>query len=245
MGSRPPATQGEHIAEAATRLCQVRAEFCAIPATISRADGTVRSTRGPRTMSSSRRLSQAISEGDGISLLVPVRDIAAARAAEDDGAEGVVVSHAVAGLREATGLPVLVRSDDRSALVRADADACVLRVGDLSGDWDRLRDLYREAEAHGVEPVIGVKDDDELELALEHVDPEIVLLAPPSPDADEDLLESVLDLLPDVPAGKLAIAEVAVRTREHVAALERAGVDAVIVTSGDIAAFVGGPTPEV
>jgi len=196
-------------------------------------------------MSSNRRLSQAISEGDGISLLVPVRDIGAAQSAEADGAEGVVVRDAVAGLRTAIGLPVLVRSDDRSVRVPTDADACVLRVDDLSGDWERLRDLQREAESLGVEPVIGVKDDDELELALEHVDPEIVLLAPPPPDLDEDLLESVLDLLPDVPAGKLAIAEVAVRTREHVVALERAGVDAVIVTSGDIAALVGGPTPEV
>jgi indole-3-glycerol phosphate synthase len=196
-------------------------------------------------MSSSRRLSQAISEGDGISLLVPVTDIDAARAAEADGAEGVVVRDTLGGLRNAIGLPVLVRSDGRSIAVPADADACVLRVDELSGDWERLRELQREAESLGVEPVVGVKDDDELELALEHVDPEIVLLAPPAPDADEDLLENVLDLLPDVPAGKLAIAEVAVRTRDHVVALERAGVDAVIVSSGDIAALVGGPTPEV
>ena len=196
-------------------------------------------------MSSSRRLSQAISEGDGISLLVPVADIDAARAAEADGAEGLVVRDTLAGLRDAIGLPVLVRSDGRSPAVHADSDACVLRVDDLSGDWDRLRELQREAESLGVEPVVGVKDDDELELALEHVDPEIVLLAPPRADAEEDLLENVLDLLPDVPAGKLAIAEVAVRTREHVVALERAGVDAVIVSSGDIAALVGGPAPEV
>jgi hypothetical protein len=195
-------------------------------------------------MSSSRRLSQAISEGDGISLLVPVADVAAAQAAEFDGAEGLVVRNSVAGLRDASGLPVLVSGNDAD-VIPADADACVFRIDDLGGDWERLRALHRQAESAGVEPVIGVKDEDELELALEHVDPEILLLAPPTPDADEDLLENVLDLLPDVPAGKLAVAEVAVRTREHVVALERAGVDAVIVTSGDIAALVGGPTPEV
>ena len=36
----------------------------------------------------------------------------------------------------------------------------------------------------------------------------------------------MLDLLPDVPAGKLAIADVPAATREDIAELERAGVDA-------------------
>ena len=39
----------------------------------------------------------------------------------------------------------------------------------------------------------------------------------------------MLDLLPDVPAGKLVIAELAAPTDEDVDELERAGVDAVIV----------------
>ena len=55
----------------------------------------------------------------------------------------------------------------------------------------------------------------------------------------------MLELLPDVPAGKLAIADVAASSRDQVLALERAGVDAVIVTSGNVAELVGGQPPEV
>ncbi len=40
---------------------------------------------------------------------------------------------------------------------------------------------------------------------------------------DEEALERVLDLLPDVPAGKLAIAELPATTRADVDQLERAG----------------------
>ena len=42
----------------------------------------------------------------------------------------------------------------------------------------------------------------------------------------------MLELLPDVPAGKLAIARVDVATRDEVLALERAGIDAVLVSDG-------------
>jgi indole-3-glycerol phosphate synthase len=124
----------------------------------------------------------------------------------------------------------------------AGADACLLWV-EKARDGSGLHDLNTEAERLGLEPVIGVRDDEELELALEELDPEIVLLAPD--EDDEDPLEHVLDLLPDVPAGKLAIAEVQVRSRDDVVALERAGVDAVIVERVDISRLVGDAAPEV
>jgi hypothetical protein len=189
----------------------------------------------------SRRLSQAISEGDGISLLVPVDDVEAARSAEEDGAEGIVVARHVDGLRAATGLPILYRPATPTVPVDGDADACLLRVE--NGGDSGLQELHARAYEVGLEPVIGVRDDEQLERALEELDPEILLLAPE--DDDEDPLEQVLDLLPDVPAGKLAIAEVQVRSREDVVALERAGVDAVIVGRGDVARLVGGAPPEV
>ena len=47
-------------------------------------------------------------------------------------------------------------------------------------------------------------------------------------DADNPV-EHVLDLLSDLPAGKLAIADVGDVTKDQVAELERAGVDAVLV----------------
>ncbi|HEX9416864.1 MAG TPA: hypothetical protein VF895_09195 [Gaiellaceae bacterium] len=195
-------------------------------------------------MNPSRRLSQAISEGDGISLLVPVDNVESASQAEQEGAEGIVVTSRLEGLRGATALPVLCRLEGAQAAVDVGADACLLRVA-AAEDGMHLLDLHAEAQSLGVEPVIGVRDDEELELALEQVDPEIFLLSAPGEQEDGDPLEPVLDLLPDVPAGKLAIAEVRVRTREDVVALERAGVDAVIVTPGDVARLVGGSPPEV
>ena len=58
-----------------------------------------------------RRFSQAISEGDGISVIVSVGDPGSAGAAELQGAEAVVLTRSVEGLREATGLPVLWRGE--------------------------------------------------------------------------------------------------------------------------------------
>ena len=46
---------------------------------------------------------------------------------------------------------------------------------------------------------------------------------------DEEDLERTLDLLADVPAGKLVISEARVSAREQVVALENAGVDAILV----------------
>jgi hypothetical protein len=72
-----------------------------------------------------------------------------------------------------------------------------------------------------------------------------VFLLSVDPDADEDPLEILLELLHDVPAGKLAIAELHDASVQEVAELERSGVDAVLVSAGDVASLVGSETPEV
>ena len=48
---------------------------------------------------------------------------------------------------------------------------------------------------------MGVRDEDELEEALERLDPEILVLSERGPDEKGDELELTLELLPDVPAG--------------------------------------------
>ena len=53
----------------------------------------------------------------------------------------------------------------------------------------------------------------------------------------------MLELLPDVPAGKLAIAELPITGPEEVAELERAGVDAVIVGATNVSELVGDAPP--
>ena len=56
-------------------------------------------------MRSDRRFSQAISEGDGISLIADVGDLATARSAAGEGAEAITVRGEVGDLREVTELP--------------------------------------------------------------------------------------------------------------------------------------------
>jgi len=192
----------------------------------------------------SRRFSQAISEGDGISIVVPVTDPGDARQAEDEGAEAIAIHGAVVDVREATSLPLLWRPHwlPRDAHA-ADADACVLVYAELEDENGRLEQAYREAVDLGLECAIEVRDEEELAAALERLDPEIFLLA--GAGGDEGPLEWALDLLQDVPAGKLAIADLPVSGRDEVAELERAGMDAVIVPGGNVAELVGGNAPEV
>jgi hypothetical protein len=183
-------------------------------------------------MRGARRFSQAISEGDGISLLADVTGADAARTAESSGAEGIVVRGEVSGVIDATGLPILAYGDPGAA----DADARVILVEGLEDENGELERAYAAAIEAGLDCVVAVLDEDQLQLALERLDPEIFLLRAPQ---EGHGLEHVLGLLPDVPAGKLAIAELEVRHREEVEELERAGVDAVIVPAASVGSLAG------
>jgi indole-3-glycerol phosphate synthase len=197
-------------------------------------------------MTGQRRLSQAISEGDGISLIAPAHDADVAAAAEQGGAEGVVLHVNVPAVRDVTGLPILWRVDVSPVeALKAGADALLLAAEALENDPEHVEGRWREAHEIGLECVVEVRDSDELELALERLDPEIFLLAPQKADDDDDPLDNVLDLLADVPAGKLAIADLEVTTPDEIAELERAGVDAVIVASQNLAGLVRAAPPEV
>ena len=196
-------------------------------------------------MTGARRLSQAISEGDGISIIALVADADAARAAEDQGAEGVAVRGGAAGVRDATTLPILFRVDASPQAARdAGADACLIVVEE-HGEEEHLEELHALASGLGLEIVADVHDEDSLTTSLERIDPEIFLLSPRDAEDDEDDIERILDLLPDVPAGKLAIADLRSATRDDIVSLERAGIDAVLVDTKKIADLVGGVPPEV
>jgi indole-3-glycerol phosphate synthase len=196
-------------------------------------------------VSGGRRLSQAISEGDGISIVAVVGDAAAACAAEDQGAAGVALLGPADDVREATALPILFRVDASPEEARnAGADACLIVIEKHDED-EHLEDLHVRASNLGLEIVADVHDEESLTASLERIDPEIFLLSPRDAEDDEDDIDRILYLLPDVPAGKLAIADLQAATREDVVALERAGVDAVLVDSKKIAHLVGGAPPEV
>jgi NAD(P)H-dependent flavin oxidoreductase YrpB (nitropropane dioxygenase family) len=190
-----------------------------------------------------RRFSQALSEGDGISLIAEVGSVDGARSAESAGAEGLLVRGEVGGLPEATELPVLWCGPGRpSEAARAGADACLVSV-DGDEEDGRLRELHAEAVELGLDCVVAVRDEDELQLALDLVEPEVFLLAGRRSD-DGGPLKHVLALLADVPAGKLAVADAQVTSRDEVDELERAGVDGVVLPAGAVAALAGAAAGE-
>jgi indole-3-glycerol phosphate synthase len=182
------------------------------------------------------RFSQAIAEGDGISI-VPVLqgDIAALAAlAEEAGAEAVAVRGREDSemARSRTSLPILVLDAgfETAGSAAPAADAGVLSFERFEEDGT-LEGAHAALVEHGVDCVVEVRDEEELEEALDRVDPEIILISERDAEEEEDL-ERTLDLLPSVPAGKLVVSESRVNVREQVVALERAGVDAVLVGAG-------------
>jgi hypothetical protein len=189
-------------------------------------------------VSESRKLSQAISEGDGISVLVVVRDAASARAAAEQGAKGLVAL--VPADLGTVDLPVLAYGPGPAEAAQVAADAVVVVAMEDDHDLEHLEEAY----ALGLECVVKVGAEDDLERVLERLDPEILLL---TADGDDDgsHLEHLLELLPDIPAGKLVIADLAGADRSAIEELERAGVDAVVVTAHDVESLVGDAVPDV
>jgi hypothetical protein len=193
----------------------------------------------------SRRFSHAIAEGDGISVVAAVEDPDAARAAEAQRAEALVVRGDPGSLREATRLPILWRTTAPVARAADVTDAVTVTLPeDEDDDHEPARRRHGEALAAGLDCAVEVHSEEELERALELLDPEIFLLVP-SQDDEQERLEAVLELLAEVPAGKLAIADLAVTTEDEVHELERAGVDAVIVHAADVSPLAGEAPPEV
>ena len=177
------------------------------------------------------RFSQAISEGDGISVIpVLAGDVEALAAqAEEAGAEAIMVDSADVGrARGRSALPIVARDGDPRAVSAAGGDAFVVAYeGASEGDGlERLAALARELD---LDFAVDVREEDELEDVLERVDPDIVLISERELGEDEEDLERTLDLLADVPAGKLVVSDARIESREQVLALERAGVDAILV----------------
>jgi indole-3-glycerol phosphate synthase len=186
-----------------------------------------------------RRFSQAIAEGDGISLIPLLRGSAEALSgcAQAAGAEALAVDTVseLHTLRGGTELPLLLRGavvdvESLRAAREAGADACILVWSRL--DDDELGLLVGEADELGLDWGVEVRDEEELEEALERLDPEILVLRGGDAGEDGDDLELTLELLPDVPAGKLVVSDARVTTREEVLDLEQAGVDAVLLAGG-------------
>jgi len=193
----------------------------------------------------SRRLSQAISEGEGISLIARVDGLEAARDAEAHGADAVAAVAPLDGLRTATRLPIIWAVEGDVADAKTDgADAYLIAVApDEEAEEDYLQNRHRAATSAGLECVFEIGDSESLERALESVDPEVLLLNGSAPGTDA--LENLLELLSEVPAGKLVIAELEEPTRDDVLELQRVGVDAVLMRSASVQGLAEAEPPDV
>ena len=103
--------------------------------------------------------------------------------------------------------------------------------------------MYRDAVELGLDCVLEVRSEEELELSLERLDPEMFLL---SSSEDGETIDHALELLASIPAGKLAIAAIPAPSIDDVAELERAGIDAVVIAeTARIAELVAATPPEL
>lgn len=173
-------------------------------------------------------------------MIVEVRDASGADRAGEQGADGIVLRDA-AGSPSASSLPLLAYGPSLDEAAGLAADAFVISA---DGEGDGLVAIALRAAELGIECVVKVRNEDDLERALEHLDPEIFLLSAEDADGDQGTIERLLELLPDVPAGKLAIAEVGPANRGEIEELEHAGVDAVLVAPGDVEQLVGDTLPD-
>jgi indole-3-glycerol phosphate synthase len=137
----------------------------------------------------------------------------------------------VRAARAATDLPIL-RKDftvDPYMLLEAraaGADAVLLVVGSMPDD--DLAALYRDAHELDLDAIVEVHKPHELEVALE-IDADVIGINNRDlADFSVDVART-LDLLPDVPAGKVVVSESGIVAREQIEELEQVGVDAVLV----------------
>jgi indole-3-glycerol phosphate synthase len=175
----------------------------------------------------------AIREGTGVAELVLAYERGCA-AALSILTEPFFFAGSLDDLREArsvTTLPVLRKDfvvDPYQVYesAAAGADAILLIVAALHPE--DLRILYREARALDLDVLVEVHDEEELDVAL---DIEADVLGINNRDLSDFSvdLERTFELLSDVPAGKTVVSESGISRREDLEALERVGVDAVLV----------------
>ena len=106
------------------------------------------------------------------------------------------------------------------------ADAVLLIVRAL--DDSLLLELFSQARQLDLDCLVEVHDGAELERALS-LDAEVIGIN--NRNLDEGIVDisTTYELMPDVPAGKTAVAESGISSRAELEELERVGVDAVLI----------------
>jgi indole-3-glycerol phosphate synthase len=134
--------------------------------------------------------------------------------------------------RAASSLPIL-RKDfiiDPYQLYEsaaAGADAILLIVAAL--DSRALAELHGEARSLDLDVLVEVHDEDELECALEVLDADVIGINNRDLSDFSVDIERTFELLADIPAGKTVVSESGFHSRDQLDALERVGVDGVLI----------------
>ena len=138
-------------------------------------------------------------------------------------------------LREAragSGLPIL-RKDFIVDVYQvyesaaAGADAILLIVAALEPKM--LAELHEEARALDLDVLVEVHDEPELQCALDVVDADVIGINNRDLSDFSVDLERTFELLADIPAGKTVVSESGFHHRDQLDALERVGVDGVLI----------------
>jgi len=193
-----------------------------------------------------RPFTEAMS-GEEIDFVLRLKDVDSSllRTAEDHEVAGLAASiEPLAALHRETALPLLVTDVivDGYQLYEArlaGAGGVVLIAAAFDDEHDHMADLYSLAGSIGLDVIVEVSDEEEIADTLELLDPDSFLVRNRPEDGGAVDFERTFSLLEEVPAGKFVLSQGGVREREEVDALERAGVDAVILgrwaAAGDLA----------
>jgi indole-3-glycerol phosphate synthase len=183
-------------------------------------------------------------------LRVDAADPALLASADAAGVSGLAVpGDAVPPGFEETALPVLHKGVliDPYQLYESrlgGADGVVLIAEAFDDDDPVLAEMQAVAMHLGLDVVVQVDDEEQVDHVLELLDPDSFLIQNIRPGRDEADFEHTFSVLEEVPAGKAVLSEGGIRTRDQVAALESAGVDAAIL-GGWVRELGVGPTLDV
>jgi indole-3-glycerol phosphate synthase len=112
----------------------------------------------------------------------------------------------------------------------AGAGGVVLVAAAFEDDDDRCANLYGLAVSIGLDVIVEVAEEEEIERTLELLDPDSFLIRNRDAEGVGEIdLERTFSLLQEVPAGKVVVSQGGIRHREEADALERSGVDAAIL----------------
>lgn len=112
----------------------------------------------------------------------------------------------------------------------AGAGGVVLIAAAFEDSDEKLAELHGLATSIGLDVILEVADEEEIERVLEVLDPDSFLIRNRDAEGGGPVdLERTFSLLEEIPAGKMLLSQGGIRTREAALDLERAGVDGAII----------------